>query len=316
MKYIGQYIDKTVKVIFSVSFISVFFLYGCTKYEVSEPDFSVSLVEADYHVGDSVRFRLTGNADIITFYSGVAGNNYDSIVPQVLSNNILLSFKAGLTNSQQQNQLSVLVSLDYSGKADSTNIYKATWIDITNRFNLPTEEGALVDAGMADVVDLITDNQPFYVAYRYTTNSQTENGPWTQWEITDVLLKSVNSKEKKSMLTEAGVAEWKLWLSPNYEASQVSFSNSAVTFKGNDTNITDTTAAWVITGRVFPYKTTSYAPDYGKNIKAVHHEPLRNYATSYDKPGVYTVAFVGQNIQGSENKTKIEKLQVTVNPKD
>jgi hypothetical protein len=52
---------------------------SCSKKLSIDPlSFAVTTKSATYNVGDTVNFNFTGNPDIISFYSGLPGNTYDT----------------------------------------------------------------------------------------------------------------------------------------------------------------------------------------------------------------------------------------------
>ena len=65
-----------------LSFITILavsaMLMSCEKDLTPEPlSFNVTTASSTYHAGDTVRFIFSGNPDIITFYSGEPGTNYE-----------------------------------------------------------------------------------------------------------------------------------------------------------------------------------------------------------------------------------------------
>ncbi len=51
---------------------------ACEKELTPEPvSFNVTATDHDYQVGDTITFLISGNPDMITFYSGEPGANYD-----------------------------------------------------------------------------------------------------------------------------------------------------------------------------------------------------------------------------------------------
>ena len=51
---------------------------SCEKESVPVPEFNVEVNSKQYYAGDTVFFRLTGNPDIISFYSGEPNRIYQS----------------------------------------------------------------------------------------------------------------------------------------------------------------------------------------------------------------------------------------------
>lgn len=67
------------KITFSIIVIAALAMSAaCEKELVPEPvSFDVTATDHDYQVGDTITFRISGNPDMITFYSGEPGANYD-----------------------------------------------------------------------------------------------------------------------------------------------------------------------------------------------------------------------------------------------
>ena len=130
---------------------------SCTKRdEVGVPDFNVTTSASAYKVGDTITFNFTGNPHNIVFWSGMPGHVYE-YRDRVLTtgNKLLVKF-----NTYQQfgvrNNLTVLVSNNFNGTYDTTNVKKATWTDITGRVTL----SAGADQVPSGTIDLSETNPP------------------------------------------------------------------------------------------------------------------------------------------------------------
>ena len=180
------------------------------KLEVKDaPDFEVSTEASTYKVGDEVKFKITGNADIISFYSGEELNDYafkDGRVVDVKGKGYTVSFRSSLRPGDpgptQEDQLSVLYSTNFTGNyADLASVKSATWVDITDSFNFgytPTFELS-TDADLSDVV---VPGKPIYFALKYVTRPQLENGFAQQWRIQDFWFKSKDSLKGNAIVIE------------------------------------------------------------------------------------------------------------------
>ncbi|HYH55443.1 MAG TPA: DUF5017 domain-containing protein [Anseongella sp.] len=168
---------------------------SCSKdLQVSEaPDFDVTVESPAYKVGENVLFRISGGADIISFYSGEVYNDYayrDGRVVAVPDSGATLSFTSAVQGGSQENQLSVLVSSDFNGNYESLETVKAaTWTDITDRFTLGTSATFLASTPQ-DISDLMEAGKPLYIAFKYLTRPQAENGLARTWMIQALSLTS------------------------------------------------------------------------------------------------------------------------------
>lgn len=300
--------------IYLLGLIAVMGFFGCEKVGVDEVDFDVDLQQGTYKVGDSVRFNLSGNADIITFYSGKTGNNYDAITTQVLSNKITLSFDSRMSNAGQVNQLQVLASTNYSGVNNMDALNAATWQDITNKFSLSDISTTFSPSGNADITAIVKNNDPFYIAVKYEVKPIAEAGDWTKWELNNFSFKVQNEREEKTPLNLNLAASWTTTLSSNYETERVINNASGLTFQGNLINTAEAHEAWLVTKVVYPYTTTNYKPDYGVAIKNIPQPARVTYATAYTEAGTYQVVFAAKNVKGDKSKEILKKLTVKIEP--
>lgn len=157
------------------------------------PDFDVSTESTSYKVGQRVTFTFTGEADLISFYSGQNLNDYAYREGRVLKLDSLgaqLSFSTSVQTGTQANQLSVLASNNFNGDYSSlVSVKSATWIDITERFKLATT-ATFTTSTAQDLTDLIVAGKPLYLAFRYTTKPQAVNGLARIWAIQSLTLTS------------------------------------------------------------------------------------------------------------------------------
>lgn len=173
-----------------ILFLFGFFLLlnvGCEK-EIAvdnAPDFQVTTENSSYAVGEEILFNVSGFAEIISFYSGEVGNDYafkDGRVADVSNSGAVLSFNNAVQNGSQENQLSILISTDFDGDTSSlASVQSATWIDITDSFDLASSS-SFIPSGELDISQY-TETNPVYIAFRYITEPQMENGDARQWMI-------------------------------------------------------------------------------------------------------------------------------------
>lgn len=288
--------------------------FGCEKMPLEAPDFEVSLQPGTYKVGDSVRFILSGNADLVAFYSGRPNNNYDLITPKVLPNKINLSFDSRTDNAGQTDQLQILTSTNFSGTNTLDALKAATWQNINNKFTFPGVGIAFAPSGVADITSQIKNGSPFYIAVKYAVKPVGEAGAWAKWELNNFNFKSVNEQEEKTPLDLNQSTSWTAVLSSNYETSRVSLGTNGLVLQGNATNTSEAHEAWVVSKVTYPYTSTTYKPDTAIAIKSVPQPALTRYATAYTAPGTYQAVFVAKNIKKDKEKTVVKKISVTIQP--
>ena len=162
------------------------------------PDFSVSIDAATtYKAGTPVVFKLQGDADVISFYSGEIYREYAfkdgrevGVAGQGLNLNFNSAVAPGSPAGTQTNQFSLLVSTNFNGNYDNlASVKAATWTNITDRFTLGTSATFLA-SGKKDISDLLVAGKPIYFALRYINKPQIDNGFARQWMVENFTLTS------------------------------------------------------------------------------------------------------------------------------
>lgn len=160
------------------------------------PDFDVSVASPTFKAGEEVLFSITGYADIISFYSGEVYKDYnyrDGRVVEFGYKGATLSFNTGVTGGAQADQLSVLISNNFNGDYSSlASVKAADWVDVTDSLKLATN-ATFLSAGTLDISRFTETGGPVYVAYKYVTRPQLENGAARTWMVENF---AVNSIEK------------------------------------------------------------------------------------------------------------------------
>jgi len=175
--------------------LGLLFLASCSKdLEVSKaPDFNVTTEANTFKVNEPVTFKFTGGADNISFYSGKPSNDYafkDGRVIELGNVGATMVFTSSVQLGAQANQLTVLASNDFDGNYESLeSVKEATWVDITSRFALGTST-TFLNSGEKDISDLIVDGKPIYIAFKYLTRPQVDNGFVRTWMIQTFNIKS------------------------------------------------------------------------------------------------------------------------------
>ncbi|MEI6946821.1 DUF5017 domain-containing protein [Paraflavisolibacter sp. H34] len=157
---------------------------ACKKMQVDAPDLDITLENASLKAGDTARFRFSGYADYISFYSGEPGRDYerrDSFtrtdgVPELQFSTAVSAAGTGITTGRN---LSVLVSSDFSGVYTAEGVARATWTDITGRATLATGTST-VASPVIKLDDLKVAGKPLYVAFKYvTSDAALKQRQWT-----------------------------------------------------------------------------------------------------------------------------------------
>ena len=160
--------------------------------EIETPDLQITTDANTYRVGEAIKFKVQGNADMIAFYSGEPSNQYEfkeGRVIDVSGQGALMEFTSGVTGGTQEEQLTILASSDFGGTYDFESVNNATWVDITNRFSLGAS-ATFSPSSLQDISDLFLTEEPIFIAFKYVTKPQAENGLAKNWMIQNFQIKS------------------------------------------------------------------------------------------------------------------------------
>lgn len=291
-----------------ISFFSICLLAAsCTKRDqVGTPVFDVTTSSTTYKVGDTITFNFTGNPQNIVFWSGVPGHVYeyrDRLF--TTGNKLLVKF-----NTYQQfgirNNMTVLVSNNFNGTYDTTNVKAATWTDITNRVTL--SQGAdQVQSGTVDMSEFTDGNKPATVAFRYiTTSLQTQN----RWVIRTFNADSQTPDGTITPMATMSTAAWKA-VSFQNPAAVWSITSAQLLLQGSATALDDD---WVLSKSFNP---NAAIPDKGEPIKNITVNLSKYVAANvYTKPGTYKVVFEATNAsyQNDSLEKVLKEITLTINP--
>lgn len=286
--------------------ISIIFGIACNKKEVDSTGFSVTADRDSYNAADTVRFSFTGNPWYLTFYSGEPYHQYeyrDRIaadgVPQ-------LSFTSTIATGSQTNTLKLLVSTDFSGVYDSTNVYNATWTDITGKAVLAGS--ADTKSGDIDLSSFLNGDKPVYIAFKYTGNAGTAQRTWTIKSLAvDNVLPDGTSYETlgigestlgfKSVVMKVPSVAWTI-------------STTQLQIKGFTTNANSVanTEGWVVSK---PINLRKVLPDTGTPLKNMT-TTMSSFNYIYSSAGTYKATFVSANINRYSEMGEVQEIPITV----
>lgn len=270
-----------------------------------------------------VTFNFDENADVISFYSGEFGSQYEYREEKKSNLQKLdFSFSTNCTFGVQDplKQFFVMASTDFNGTYDSQSIHNATWIDVTNRFTIPpitSSSTVYTPSGSANLIDLFGKNNTIYIALKYYTPNQFTNGVYTAVRVQNWQLNSETDLFGTAVLP----LDFSLVEYGNIRGSgRNSIGATTITLRGNNGSFTNTadkvwleaeTEAWVISK---PFtKTIDLGADKAIPIKGVSDSSMKSFSFEYQKSGEYDVVFVATNasIEGQE---KIYKTMHIVIP--
>jgi len=301
--------------------ITLFFV-ACEKYsDVEYPDFSVSTDSVIYKVGDTIKFKFTGSPDIITFYSGELGFNYDYRDGRIAKPNYRLFFESQCRDGSQKDQIKILVSADFDGNYTLDSIQNATWIDLTSKFSLapPGGDATFYASGWGDFYEFIdqnADTTDLYFAVKQVVMNQEIYGQGNLNRIRAFQIKSTYETLNTPLYGYADM-QWQLFSTPNkqpgraaLEATQMTLRNSWWTTPEN--YYVYNTEDWVVSKLMRFPKSLDLGPDKSIGIKGITDVEMSSYSYIYLVPGTYKLVFKAINVNIKDQKENIQVLNITV----
>lgn len=279
-------------------------------------EFNVEVTEI---VKDTVRFQLSGNPDLIDFYSGTFGNAYaykdQDRFYDVLAN---LSFKTGKypenntgsNNTAVNNDCARLVySTDFNGEREGENAYAnvlaATWLPLTG-FRIkekPEPTGSAVtnleDSGVQDISHIFQGVDHVYLAWHCTTQPASSR---VQVGILQSSLQSVvidNPALSTELYDQKGF-DFK-WVENEASASQTSnrpsVNDTRVLWTGIFNNLTGPLKEGYAISKALELPRFNAGKDKPTLLTPKNDGNWGEYEFIYDKPGIYEVVFVASNVR-------------------
>lgn len=306
--------------------------WACSKQEsIEDPEFYISSSAFTYRVADTANFFIKGNPDVITFYSGEAGNNYDNRDRTFRTDGqFKFGFQSRVDNAAgfaalAAGALRVLVSTNYlptystlvdpvaAGRADSAMVNAATWTDVTSRFAIPSTGtvSTFYPSGEVNLSDLVTDpNKPIYIAFRYaspTTSTLGTNGI----TLGSLVLNNVFPEITQSFNVNPGGSTSTIWRIVRAANTANAWTTSSTQLKFISSTTTGYSEDWVITNAYYP---NLVAPDKAVPIKNITNAPITTFKYKFSTPGIYKVTFIASNNRPGQRKEVLKQLELTITP--
>ncbi|WP_436489184.1 DUF5017 domain-containing protein [Chitinophaga sp. ARDCPP14] len=288
--------------------IIVIIFISCAKEKVVTPSLEITTSSLTYKAGDTVTFNFTGNPDNITFYSGEPGHNYAFRDRTTAENDLQINFKTWVQFGMIYKNLQLLVSNNYSGVADTTNVRAATWTDISDRavFSTGQDNTPSGTISLKDFADPKNTAARIYVAFKYTDYKKTQGQ--NRWVVRTFEANNISADGVVSPVAVLSSGGWKAFDFKN-PASVWTVTTAQLLMFGGDKNADDN-EDWVITKGLDPFY---IKPDAGvalKNISTV----LPSYKYVYTKPGTYKVVFDASAVRYNGEKRITKELTLTITP--
>lgn len=304
--------DKLKKMKLLLFYISVLLCFcSCKKSftSVTAPSFDVSVDSTTFNVNDPVTFHFTGDADIITFFSGASGSEYEYKNRNMVQGTPQMQFTSyrqfGTPDGLPDTTLKLMVSTDFKNVFDVETLQAAHWTDISNRATFSTGTDN-TPSGTIDLSDFNKKDTPVYIAFKYHDfKSAVSQRTWT---VKNILIQNkLADNSLISVATSANIA-WgalnvlnssKVW---TFTTAQIQMAGGAI---GTDDN-----EDWIISQPIFFNRVT---PAVGVSIRNNPVAVLHDYTfAGYKTPGTYKVTFEAINANKWDNKQIIKELTITV----
>jgi hypothetical protein len=292
-------------------------LTGCTqKLEVSAPEFNVTQKKVTARAGEEIKFLLTGNPDLITFYSGEVLHDHAFAAGRIVQiNSLNFSFRSNVEFGKQPDQLHIMASVDFNGGPSFEDVAAATWTDITARFTLGTN-ATYKASGEADLADISKEGKPLYLAFRYIVKNPTVYGTGNVWRIQNFLLNAQTSIGPLSLgnMQNSGfrIYEQKQKIAPCRSTISTSTLQLIAPALADSTRTVDT-ECWIVT-KGFDTGDMDYGPDRPIAIKGYADPNIKETVYVYAVPGNYKAVFTAYNGNVTGRKEVIREVDVEITP--
>lgn len=301
---------------------------SCDRIEsVDAPSFEVYSEKDIYQVGDSVKFTFSGDPDIISFYSGEMGNDYDYVNGRIAEPDYFINFETQSQNGLQSDQMRILVSADFNGDYSIEGVNTATWTDITDRFTMapPSNGSAYMSSDLGSFKDLLSaasDTTTLYFAVKQNTLDQEVHGLGNLNRLRYFTITSMYETLNTKLYEHAGFG-WTLFSTPNKQPGRAALENTYTIMMrnswwrpGNNPDGIDyyreNTEDWAVSSPIAIPRLLDMGPDKSKSIKGINDVKLNDYIHIYNNPGVYKVVFKSINANVDSYKEDVKELTITV----
>jgi hypothetical protein len=309
---------------FSIIILTLVLFISSCETEKLAPELSVSVNPSQIEsivsdtivvkVNQPIEFQLSGNPDIITFFSGENAHAYINKDRLKAVGTPKLDFNYNSKSVTSAHKVDVLMSTDFSGHYDSISIRTAKWDTLT-----PPDMKAYLNTAVPKAISTIDLSKyaatPAFLAYRLVINSTAR---FSQPSFSGLLVRNYLSDGSFSAVVEGfnalgmsfvtlsengawksnyggvilGNSTWKLNANSIQISTQPIQGLTTDMFYANDGRLHE---IWAISKVLYLDATM---PDTGISAKNMF-EPVSNYKYTYTKTGVYTVTFVGSTTDKS-----------------
>lgn len=287
--------------------LSVIVVSACSKeLKLDTLDFDANAGKTTFSLADTAQFNFSGKADVITFFSGEPGKNYEfrNRISDT-SSNVQLRFST-TTTVATSGSLSLLISNNLAGALDATSISSATWTDITSRAAIATGT-TTVASGTVSLADFALQKKPVYIAFKYNATAATTQRKWT---ISGLTLNHVLIDKTYTIGDMTSVYPSQGWLGVDVKNSAVNWTTSLVITGATNATTAVDTEDWIVMG---PVDLSRVVPDAGTPIKTIA-EGMEKFPFKYKyaTTGSYNAVFVASNVNRDAAESTVKTIPITV----
>lgn len=279
-------------------------LAACEQ-EANDATLTVTLGQPTYKAGEPVTFNISGDADNIVFFSGEPGHEYDLRNREYADNDLMVDFVSytDYVNYVHPN-FRILISSDFNGIYDAENLKQATWIDVTDRFQLPTVTSSNTPSGTVNLKEFVSDANDalFYIALRYfdIDNTPVRN----RWVVRSMNIKKVSPEGAETLFADIKTAGWQNVILSG--KSKWTLPGTQLLATGNVS--TSDKDFWAVSKG---YNLRSAEPSTGTVLKNIS-TTMSAYEYTYDTPGTYEAVFASSSVWYNSSNSSTTSVKVTV----
>ena len=311
----------------TILLLSMLLLSACERGEVETPELGVTVASTVVNAGAPVDFFLSGQSDMIAFYSGEVGNDYaQRFDDRVVETAIAISYSTILSNGTNPGYMPLRYSNDLQcsdpgGIYTQADIEAATWHDIPHLFKQPTTPQASVHipAGEVDITEFFVDGEtPLYLSYYYHVDPSMP-GSWTRSyvNIQSFLISGITPVGKETIYRFADCNWQAVTDDESYSDSKNSKPDvNTSRLLGRCANVKTEKKAWFVGGPFYKQASVNMGPDVSTPIKANSDPMPASYQHTFSEPGDYTVTFVGINASVYGRKETVRSIKLKVVEED
>jgi len=283
-------------------------IFSCKKENVEEPTFDVKTDKTQYKVGDSITFKFSGSADIISFYSGEGTKEYqykDRL--EATGGKLKLNITTQGLYATQTNNLKLMYATEFNNVYSPDGIKTGNWKEISSRFTFG-EGGTQVASGDIDISDLPEPGKPIWFAFKYVgLASATAGTGGKTWRVYAFTLTNTSALGKVSAIANVKNAGW-IAVDVENPVNKWTFASTdpAMIFAPNSTLLPS--EDWAISS---PFSPNKISPDLGTGIKTVL-DNMKDFKYAFPEAGTYTVTFVAKNANNYGIKEIVKQITLTI----